>query len=229
MTRFKICGLRDVESSLAAADAGADFLGFNFVHGVRRQITFEEGRSIISRVAGEVGEDRPGLVGLFADQDIDEVNEIIASCDLDYAQLCGSEEPDYWDQVRANIIKQIRVKPLASEQETVDATLARVKDVVSRGNIALLDSYKKGALGGTGHTFDWSIAAQVAQEYDVVLAGGLAPGQRGESHSTGKPLDGRRFHRRGDGWRQGPVEDSRLRGGRQIGVSGRQLGLTRGK
>jgi phosphoribosylanthranilate isomerase len=175
MTRFKICGLRDVESSLAAADAGADFLGFNFVHGVRRQITFEEGRSIISRVAGEVGEDRPGLVGLFADQDIDEVNEIIASCDLDYAQLCGSEEPDYWDQVRANIIKQIKVKPLASEQETVDATLARVKDVVSRGNIALLDSYKKGALGGTGHTFDWSIAAQVAQEYDVVLAGGLSP------------------------------------------------------
>ena len=176
MTRFKICGLRDVESSLAAADAGADFLGFNFVHGVRRQITFEEGRSIISRVAGEVGEDRPGLVGLFADQEIDEVNEIIASCGLEYAQLCGSEEPDYWDQVRANIIKQIRVKPLASEQETVDATLARVKDVVSRGNIALLDSYKKGALGGTGHTFDWSIAAQVAQGYDVVLAGGLAPG-----------------------------------------------------
>ena len=175
MTRFKICGLRDVESSLAAADAGADFLGFNFVHGVRRQITFEEGRSIISRVAGEVGEDRPGLVGLFADQDIDEVNEIIVSCDLDYAQLCGSEEPNYWDQVRANIIKQIRVKPLASEQETVDATLVRVKDVVSRGNIALLDSYKKGFLGGTGHTFDWSIAAQVAQEYDVVLAGGLAP------------------------------------------------------
>ena len=175
MTRFKICGLRDVESSLAAADAGADFLGFNFVHGVRRQITFEEGRSIISRVAGEVGEDRPGLVGLFADQDIDEVNEIIASCDLDYAQLCGSEEPDYWDQVRANIIKQIKVKPLASEQETVEATLVRVKDVVSRGNIALLDSYKKGFLGGTGHTFDWSIAAQVAQEYDVVLAGGLAP------------------------------------------------------
>ena len=175
MTRFKICGVRDVDSALAAAEAGADFLGFNFVHGVRRQLTFEQGRSIISRVAGELGDDRPGLVGLFADQEIDEVNEIIASCGLEYAQLCGSEEPDYWDQVRANIIKQVRVKPLASEQETVDATLVRVKDVVSRGNIALLDSYKKGFLGGTGHTFDWSIAAQVAQEYDVVLAGGLAP------------------------------------------------------
>ena len=157
----------------------------------------------------ELGEDRPGLVGLFADQEIDEVKEIIASCGLEYAQLCGSEEPDYWDQVRANIIKQVRVKPLASEQETVDATLARVKDVVSRGNIALLDSYKKGALGGTGHTFDWSIAAQVAQEYDVVLAGGLSPDNVATSNSAGKSLDGRRFHRRGDGWRQGPVEDSR--------------------
>ena len=176
MTRFKICGLRDVESALAAADAGADFLGFNFVHGVRRQLTFKEGRSIIFRVASEVGEDRPGLVGLFADQDIGEVNEIIASCGLDYAQLCGSEKPDYWDQVQAKIIKQVRVKPLASDQETVDATLARVKDVISRGNIALLDSYKKGALGGTGQTFDWGIAAQVAQGYDVVLAGGLTPG-----------------------------------------------------
>ena len=175
MTRFKICGVRDVDSALAAAEAGADFLGFNFVHGVRRQLTFEQGRSIISRVAGELGDDRPGLVGLFADQHIEEVKEIVETCGLEYAQLCGSEKPEYWDQVRANIIKQVRVKPLASEQETVDATLARVKDVVSRGNIALLDSYKKGALGGTGHTFDWSIAAQVAQEYDVVLAGGLAP------------------------------------------------------
>ena len=175
MTRFKICGVRDVDAAFAAANAGADFLGFNFVHGVRRQIAFEEGRSIISRVTDELGDNRPGLVGLFADQEIDEVNEIIASCGLEYAQLCGSEEPEYWDQVRANIIKQVRVKPLASEQGTVDATLARVKDVVSRGNIALLDSYKKGALGGTGHTFDWSIAAQVAQGYDVVLAGGLSP------------------------------------------------------
>ena len=227
MTRFKICGLRDVESSLAAADAGADFLGFNFVHGVRRQITFEEGRSIISRVAGEVGEDRPGLVGLFADQDIDEVNEIIASCDLEYAQLCGSEEPDYWDQVRANIIKQIRVKPLASEQETVDATLARVKRCrLSRQHRSprFLQERRSGR-----HGAHLRLEHRRTGRPRVRCGAGRWPGprQRGDGHSTGGPLDGRRFHRRGDGWRQGPVEDSGLRGGRQIGVSGRQLGLTR--
>ena len=175
MTRFKICGLRDVDSAVVAADAGADFLGFAFVHGVRRQLTLEQGKAVIPRVAEELGQNRPGLVGLFADQDIEEVNEIIEACGLDCAQLCGSEEPDYWDQVEAKVFKQIKVKPLASEQETVESVLAQVKDVVSRDCIAHLDSYKKGAFGGTGHSFDWSIAARVAQDYDVVLAGGLSP------------------------------------------------------
>ncbi|MCY4529649.1 MAG: phosphoribosylanthranilate isomerase [Chloroflexi bacterium] len=175
MMRFKICGLRDVDSALVAADAGAEFLGFAFVHGVRRQLTLEQGRDIIPHVADEFGENRPGLVGLFADQDIEEVNRIIEACGLDYAQLCGSEEPDYWDRVEAKVFKQIKVKPLASEQETVESVLAQVNEVVSRDGIAHLDAYKKGAFGGTGHTFDWSIAARVAQEHDVVLAGGLSP------------------------------------------------------
>ena len=175
MTRFKICGLRDIDSALVAAEAGAAYLGLNFVPHVRRRITPEQGKAIVSRVSNKLGTDRPGLVGLFADQPIDEVNGIVDACGLEFAQLCGSEDPDYWDQVEANVIKQVKVKPLASQQETVDATLAKVNDVVSRGNIALLDSYKKGALGGTGHVFDWDIAARVAQEYDVVLAGGLSP------------------------------------------------------
>ena len=175
MTRFKICGLRDIDSALVAAEAGAAYLGLNFVPRVRRRITPDQGKAIVSRVIEKLGTDRPGLVGLFADQPIDEVNGIVDACGLEFAQLCGSEDPDYWDQVEANVIKQVKVKPLASQQETVDATLAQVNDVVSRGNIALLDSYKKGALGGTGHVFDWDIAARVAQEYDVVLAGGLSP------------------------------------------------------
>jgi phosphoribosylanthranilate isomerase len=175
MMRFKICGLRDVDSALVAAEAGASYLGLNFVPRVRRRITPDQGKAIVSRVIDKLGADRPGLVGLFADQPINEVNEIIEACGLEHAQLCGSEDADYWDQVKANVIKQVKVKPLASQRETANATLAQVKKVVSRGHIALLDSYKKGALGGTGHTFDWDIAARVVQEYDVVLAGGLSP------------------------------------------------------
>jgi len=175
MTRFKICGLRDVDNALVAAESGADYLGFNFVHGVRRQLTLDQGQTIIQRVVGELGDDRPKLVGLFANQDINEVNEIIERCGIDYAQLCGDEEPQYWDKVRAEVIKQIKVKPLESSEETAAATLASVREVTSHGRQALLDSYKKGALGGTGHTFDWNIAERVAQDHEIILAGGLTP------------------------------------------------------
>ena len=175
MMRFKICGLRDIDSALVSADAGASLLGFAFVHGVRRQLTLEQGRATIPRVAQELGQDRPGLVGLFADQNIDEVNHIIEACGLDYAQLCGSETPDYWERVRAKVIRQTKVKTLGSRQETVDAALAQIREVVSRGNIPQLDSYKEGAFGGTGHAFDWDVAARLSENYDVVLAGGLTP------------------------------------------------------
>ena len=141
----------------------------------------------------EFGENRPGLVGLFADQDIDEVNEIIEECGLDYAQLCGSEKPDYWEQVRAKVIRQTKVKTLGSQQETVDAALAQIQEVASHGNIPQLDSYKEGAFGGTGHAFDWDVAARIAQEHDVVLAGGLTP-------TTSRPPFGRWTH----GWSTSP-------------------------
>jgi phosphoribosylanthranilate isomerase len=175
MTRFKICGIRDVDNALVAAESGADFLGFNFVHRVRRQLTLDQGQTIIQLVIGELGDDRPKLVGLFANQEIDEVNEIIERCDLNYAQLCGDEEPRYWDKVRAEVIKQIRVEPLESSEETTAATLASVGEVTTHGRRALLDSYKKGALGGTGHTFDWNIAERVGQDHEIILAGGLTP------------------------------------------------------
>ncbi len=45
--KVKICGLRDVESALAAADAGADFLGFNFIEGVRRQLQPHDGQMLV--------------------------------------------------------------------------------------------------------------------------------------------------------------------------------------
>ena len=96
MTRFKICGLRDVSNALVAAESGADFLGFNFVEGVRRQLQPAEGSQIIYdfRMAFD-GDSMPGIVGLFANQDADFINDIIHRCGLDYVQLCGDEPPCY--------------------------------------------------------------------------------------------------------------------------------------
>jgi len=170
VTMLKICGLRDPDNALVAMASGADFLGLNFVPGVRRQITPERGREIVDRVRASTEGDGPRLVGLFADQPIDEVNDIVRRCGLDMAQLCGDEPPDYWARVEADVIKQIKVR-----DDSLDDTLSGVERVVQAGHMAMQDKYEKGALGGTGSSFDWRIAREVAEQFDVVLAGGLTP------------------------------------------------------
>lgn len=183
MTKFKICGLREVGHALAAAEAGADFLGFVFVPGVRRQLGDEQARAVIQEYRRVRGSGGPRLVGLFANQPLEDVNRIILSCGLDLAQLCGDESLDYCERVEALVIRQIKVR----KGQPVDEVLRRVDEVVSHGYIALLDRHEAGALGGTGRSFDWGIAREVARRYDFLLAGGLSPDNVGQAIATVAP------------------------------------------
>ena len=181
MTRFKICGLRDADNAVVAADAGADFLGFNFVPGVRRQLTVAKAQDIISVYRERRGSGGPKLVGLFANQPVEDVNSIVQRCSLDYAQLCGDEPPDYWAGISTKIIKMVKVRDEGPSKQVVEATLARVNEIISGGHVALLDKYKAGALGGTGSSFDWRIARQISDRYNIMLAGGLSPDNVGQA------------------------------------------------
>ena len=177
MRRLKICGLREARHATAAADAGADFLGFVFVPGVRRQLMEDEGKRVIEDYRTLRGAGGPKLVGLFADQPLEEVIRIATNCGLDMAQLCGDEPPDYWAQVEVPVIKQIKVSDDGDRHRTVD----QVEEVVELGHMAQLDSHQSGSLGGTGRKFDWDIAQEVAGRYDFLLAGGLDPENIGEA------------------------------------------------
>ena len=199
MTKLKICGLRDAQNAVVAADAGADFLGFNFVPGVRRQLSMARAKVVIQEYRrlrnipdediGRRGDDSYGplLVGLFASQTIDEVNRITEGCGLDVAQLCGDESPEYWGQVNARVIRQVRVRDEGPRSQAVDDALRRVEEIAARGHIPLLDKHEAGSLGGTGLTFDWSIAAEIALRFDVLLAGGLTPENVGHGISVVSP------------------------------------------
>jgi phosphoribosylanthranilate isomerase len=171
VTRLKICGLRDPADALVAVESGAAFLGMNFVPGVRRQITPERALEIIAAVRAKPRSNGPRLVGLFANQPLEDVNDIVKRCGLDMVQLCGDEPPEYWARVEADVIKQIKVR-----DDSMTDALASVESVVEAGHIAMLDKYEKGALGGTGLTFDWDIAQEVAERFHIMLAGGLSPG-----------------------------------------------------
>ncbi|MFL2759619.1 MAG: phosphoribosylanthranilate isomerase [Dehalococcoidia bacterium] len=171
MTLFKICGLRDSSNAILARENGASFLGFVFVHGVRRQITLDVALEILNDYRSEFNPGGPALVGLFANQNVEEVNEIIEACDLDYAQLCGSEPESYWNKVDVDVIKQVKIG-VSNTSETINAELEKI---YRAGCLPLLDKYEKGSLGGTGLSFDWEMVSEFNLSEKFLLAGGLNP------------------------------------------------------
>jgi len=155
-----------------ASDAGANYLGFNFVEGVRRQIQLTAAAQILTDYREGINTpNRPGLVGLFRDQDVDQVNETARNLALDYLQLCGDEDAEYISKVELPVFKQLFVR----EGRTPSDVDEMVSPFLSNGHGIVLDSFTKGALGGSGKSFDWTSAEGVANREKVFLAGGLNP------------------------------------------------------
>ncbi|HJM54183.1 MAG TPA: phosphoribosylanthranilate isomerase [Dehalococcoidia bacterium] len=170
----KICGLRDAQNAQAATLAGADFVGFNFVDGVRRQLEPMIGATIISAFRNSLSEDSmpgPRVVGLFRNQPVEFVNRVVRMAALDMVQLCGDEDDDYYAQMERPILKQLRVRSETSAED-IDA---EVKAHLAAGRMVVLDAYDPNTPGGTGKVFEWSKAANVAPLEGVLLAGGLTP------------------------------------------------------
>ena len=173
--QIKICGLRGADAALAAANAGADFLGFNFVKGARRQLQLDEGMQIIAEYSAGLSEsnntNRPGIVGLFLNRDADFVNDFARKAGLDYLQLCGDEDAAYISKIELPTFKMVRVK-----DGTTPAGLDQiVSPLLSTKHGVLLDRFDKNVQGGSGKSFDWSAAEGIANRENVLLAGGLNP------------------------------------------------------
>ena len=170
----KICGIRALDDALAAAEAGADFLGMVFVPERHRRITPREAKVIVDGVRKSGGA-APRIVGLFADQPLEEVTGIIEFCGLDLAQLCGKETVEYAGQVGCDVIKVVHVAESATVTDDA-GTGSRVKDFSGVGHLVTLDRFVEGVQGGTGMGFDWGVAASLSQAgHPFLLAGGLTP------------------------------------------------------
>ena len=161
MTRIKICGIRTVNDALAAVDAGADLLGFNFYPKSPRYIDVGTCRNIMS-VMQKYG--HITYVGLFVNASVAEVRTTIETCGLSLAQLHGDETSEMLDALNGKAFKAFRGVP-----QSING-FAR-----SDAPALLVDAAVKGAYGGTGVTADWSAAAELANQYSMLLAGGLTP------------------------------------------------------
>jgi len=158
--RIKICGITNLEDALSAVQADADALGFVFCSASPRNITPDQAADIIRQLPPFVQ-----TVGLFVNADLVTVNGTADRCGLDIVQLHGEESPEFCAAVRRRIIKAFRVKDAASLEMINSYPVAA----------CLLDAWSPLAHGGTGHSFNWNIAASAAAHLPIILAGGLTP------------------------------------------------------
>ncbi len=173
MVEVKICGLTSVDDALRCIDAGADAIGLNFWDGSPRCVDLGTARAIV-----EAGGDRATMVGVFVDSPIDEVREILGETGIGWAQLHGDETPEMIGELLPQAYKAVGVEDGSA------VALSRTFP----GEHLLLDARVPGLPGGTGRTFDWKIAAVVAAERKLTLAGGLNPENVAEAVSVVRPF-----------------------------------------
>ncbi len=163
LPKLKICGLTTLADARYCAAAGADYLGFIQYEKSPRYITPKAAGQIIEWIYGAK------CVGVFVNASTEAINAAVEEADFAMAQLHGEETPWECAQVQVPVIKAFRVRP----DTDLDALRAEMAEYAPYVEAFLLDTYAASAYGGTGHTFDWSMAQTLAHEFPIFLAGGL--------------------------------------------------------
>ena len=171
MAVVKICGITNADDALTAARLGAHALGFIFVEGTPRYLEPERAAKIIAELPPFITR-----VGVFAQRPADEIARIAEFCRLDVLQLhIDSLSEDYSKYGERRIIKVCRVK----DEDGLGQALSSQERESPQIGAYLLDTYSKDKLGGTGKTFDWSLALKakslVGPDFPIILSGGLSP------------------------------------------------------
>ena len=174
MVRIKICGITNLEDALLSARLGAHALGFIFYPKSPRKVEVEAAREIISQLPPFIL-----TVGVFVDEEAASVREVATRAGLDWLQLHGKESPEYCRSLGRRVIKAFRIQD--------ESSLAEIAKYQGSVQAFLLDTYKKGEVGGTGETFNWDTARQARQYGPIILAGGLTSANVAQAITIAQP------------------------------------------
>ena len=151
--QFKACGIRTREDAAFCEEAGVDMVGLNFVPSSKRCIDMRTGRDLVSELRETT------IVGVFQDQEVEEVNRIAMELELDFVQLSGNESVDCCRQVEAHIIKTITIDKLP--------LLKAYEEVAS---MFIID----GSMPGSGKGYDYSSLNRIKTKTPFLVAGGIS-------------------------------------------------------
>jgi phosphoribosylanthranilate isomerase len=161
--RVKICGVKNERDAIAAIEAGADALGFNLYPESKRYIQWETEMKWIRELPAEIAR-----IAVIVNLAPGEAARLLEMDLFDGLQLHGEESGEFCQSLVASrkpVIKAVRL--------TSVELLERVRGYPVFG--FLIDSYREGALGGTGERFDWTLLKNVILAKPLIVAGGLTP------------------------------------------------------
>lgn len=171
--RVKFCGITTASDARMACAAGADALGLVFYAPSPRAVSVEQALDIVLATQPLVS-----IVALFVNPQRAEVERVLATVSIDILQFHGEETRAFCEQFGRPYIKACRLRE--------PATLAEVRRDHPGARAYLCDTYRKEAVGGTGHAFDWQWLAELDNS-DILLAGGLHAGNVGRAIAIAQP------------------------------------------
>ena len=173
--KVKICGLTTFDDALAAAEAGADFLGFNFYRQSPRYIEPAAARAIVSGLRSQLGAECPLLVGVFVNAPVSTVSVTLSTTGISFAQLSGDESDAILRELRGIGFKAVRPASVAEALDDVQYFSACFP-TDERLPALLLDAHHPRLYGGSGEQASVDVVLAVRERVPrLMLAGGLTP------------------------------------------------------
>lgn len=173
--RLKICGITNWRDAKLAVDAGADMLGFNFYAPSPRFISLRDAKRIIRRLPRRVQ-----AIGVFVNDSVEDMVDMARIAGLHGVQLHGEESP-------ADVMEVARRLPVIKAFRVRGGFRVGALRAYDEAEAFLLDGFSRTARGGTGETFDWSIAQSAARYGRIFLAGGLTAENVADALAAAKP------------------------------------------
>lgn len=157
MTKIKLCGLRRACDIAYVNELLPEYIGFVFAKSSKRYVAPQEAEALRKQL-----DKRIVPVGVFVDEQVKVVADLVNRHIIEVVQLHGHEDEDYIATLRRRTkCTIIQAFCIGSEEDVIKANH-------SLADYVLLDSG-----GGSGETFDWSLIEEVKRPY--FLAGGLTP------------------------------------------------------
>ena len=178
------------------ADSKADAIGLNFYAHGKRYVDLATAESIVAAIS----ESQSAIikVGVFVNDEVENILSISDTLGLHSVQLHGDESPEFLKQLirgardrglKLDYIRAIRTLPCsdrgAMDQGQIEGTINRWTD--SGAGAILIDAAVAGDFGGTGKRVDWAGFAELSSSVPKILAGGLTPDNLETAIRTARP------------------------------------------